>query len=66
MPPLLTRPGAAPAPHGVSTGRPHPPETPFGPRTVNEVIIGMALTAKWMLTTGRLLHDLTADQLIDF
>lgn len=69
---LLARSGTAGVPHGMSTGRPHPPEIPFGPRSANEVIIGMALTTKWMLTTGRrldqipLLHDLTADQLIDF
>jgi hypothetical protein len=75
MPPLLARPGTASVPYGTragETGRPHPPEILIGPRSANEVIIGMALTTKWMLTTGRrldqtpLLHDLTADQLIDF
>jgi hypothetical protein len=75
MPPLLARPGTTAVPYGTragGTGRPHPPEILIGPRSANEVIIGMALTTKWMLTTGRrldqtpLLHDLTADQLIDF
>lgn len=75
MPPLLTRSGTTPAPYGTSAGgtdRPHLPEVLIGPRSVNEVIIGMALTTTWMLTTGRrldqmpLLHDLTADQLIEF
>ncbi|MDN3353043.1 hypothetical protein [Actinomadura sp. DC4] len=75
MRPPLTRTGTAPVPYGPSgegTGRPQPPETPVGPRSASETIIGMALTATWMLTTGRrldqppLLHELTADQLVDF
>ena len=43
-----------------------------GPQSPEEVAIGVALTTQWMLTTGRrlgqepLLHDLAADQLIDF
>jgi hypothetical protein len=75
MPPLLTRPSTASVPYGKradGTTRPHPPKTPLGPQSVNEVIIGMALTTRWMLVTGRrldqtpLLHDLAADQLIEF
>src|SRR5215467_12030667 len=43
-----------------------------GPRTAEEAAIGLALTTSWMLITGRwmypgpLLHDLPAEQLIDF
>lgn len=72
---MLTLPSTEPVPYGTRTGgagRPHRPDPLYGPRSVHEVIIGMALTATWMLTTGRrldqtpLLHDLAADQLIDF
>lgn len=67
--------GPAPVPGGRAAegmGRPYRPEPSVGPRSANEIVIGMALTATWMLATGRrldqppLLHDLTADQLIDF
>jgi hypothetical protein len=43
-----------------------------GPQSPDEVVIGVALTTRWMLDTGRrldqapLMHDLTGDQLIDF
>ena len=43
-----------------------------GPQSPDEVVIGVALTAQWMLRTGRrldeapLLHELSGDQLIDF
>jgi hypothetical protein len=43
-----------------------------GPRSPDEVVIGVVLTTRWMLSTGRrldqipLMHDLTGDQLIDF
>jgi hypothetical protein len=43
-----------------------------GPRSPDEIVIGVALTARWMLSTGRrldqvpLMYDLTEDQLIDF
>jgi hypothetical protein len=48
------------------------PQQRHGPQSLDEIVIGIALTTKWMLITGRrldkapLLHDLTADQLIDF
>ena len=43
-----------------------------GPQSPDEVVIGVALTTRWMLDTGRrldqapLMHDMTVDQLIDF
>jgi hypothetical protein len=43
-----------------------------GPQSPDEVVIGVVLTTRWMLDTGRrldqapLMHDLTGDQLIDF
>jgi hypothetical protein len=43
-----------------------------GPQSPDEIVIGVALTTRWMLNTGRrldqapLMHDLTGDQLIDF
>ena len=48
------------------------PPFAHGPQSPDEVVIGVALTTRWMLNTGRrlgqvpLLHDLTGDQLIDF
>lgn len=57
-------------PHG--TGRPAADSPPNGPQTADDVVIGLALTAKWMIITGRrlgqqpLLHTLPADQLVDF
>lgn len=55
----------------------HPADHPatarqFGPHTVDDMVIGLALTTTWMLLTGRhlyerpLLHSLTAEQLVDF
>ena len=44
----------------------------YGPRTPDEVLLGITLTSTWMLNTGRclgafpLLHDLDAAELIDF
>jgi hypothetical protein len=55
-----------PVAHRPAPGRRH------GPRTADEKIIGVALTTRWMLITGRrlhqspLLHDLPTGQLIDF
>jgi hypothetical protein len=51
-----------------------PPGTrqPPGPRTADDIVIGLALTTRWMLITGRrlnqrpLLHILPAEQLLDF
>ncbi|SEG85616.1 hypothetical protein SAMN04489712_11846 [Thermomonospora echinospora] len=49
-----------------------PPWRPCGPQSADEVALAIALTARWMLVTGRridqvpLLHDLPGDQLIDF
>src|SRR5262245_28777160 len=48
------------------------PQHGYGPQSLDETVIGIALTTRWMLTTGRrldqapLMHDLTDDQLIDF
>lgn len=46
---------------------------PSGPQTADDLVIGIALTTTWMLTTGRrlrcgvpLTHDLNAMELIDF
>ncbi len=72
---MLTRehtgpPIASGQPYG--TGRPGADSQLHGPQTADDVVIGLALTAKWMITTGRrlgqrpLLHTLPADQLVDF
>jgi hypothetical protein len=43
-----------------------------GPQSPDEIAIGVVLTTRWMLDTGRrldqvpLMHNLTGDQLIDF
>jgi hypothetical protein len=48
------------------------PPFAHGPQSPDEIVIGVALTTRWMLNTGRrldqvpLMHDLTGDQLIDF
>jgi hypothetical protein len=65
--------GAAPP----ATERPKPANPgksrqPCGPQTADDIAIALALTARWMLVTGRrlhqrpLLHALPAEQLIDF
>jgi hypothetical protein len=52
--------------------RRHLPAQFYGPQSSDEAVIGIALTTRWMLITGRrlneapLLHGLPADQLIDF
>lgn len=74
MPALLAsqRPAVLPGSRQARSG--HLPRscTVHGPRTADEVVIGLTLTTQWMLITGRylherpLLHDLPAGQLIDF
>jgi hypothetical protein len=47
-------------------------DTPAGPQTADDAVVGMTLTAVWMLITGRrlgerpLLHTLPAAELMDF
>jgi hypothetical protein len=59
--------------HDVSAVPPSSARQVRGPQSPDDVVIAIALTATWMLTTGRhlrcdvpLLHDLNVLELIDF
>jgi hypothetical protein len=65
----VTTPSPARVPrYGLERGR----RPPHGPQSPDEAIVGIALTVRWMLITGRRLdqrpelHELSCDQLIDF
>jgi hypothetical protein len=71
MPALLST-AAAPGPQAPRPRLAATSARCCGPQTADEMVIGVALTARWMIATGRrlheppLLHSLPADQLLDF
>jgi hypothetical protein len=66
---VVTPPGTWPP---VKAGRASPASPLPGPQTADDLVIGLALTTRWMLITGRrlgqwpLLHVLSGAELIEF
>jgi hypothetical protein len=75
MSPTLGQSRIATVPDSRTAEHTRPMDLPYqthGPQCPDEILISIALTTTWMLVTSRrldqppLLHELTADQLIDF